>query len=143
VWEVDGEVLAALHLRAGKRGYLVRTLLHPDALEQVEALGRAALNLTILKPDLPVYFAVRQYEAGWPNVLPELGFAPLGSQALVVRHMAVRVRGKMPTLMKALEQSPTEGAAPSAISQSARTAGKKAGQNGRGRRSGRKILNLL
>ena len=143
VWEVDGEVLAALHLRAGKRGYLVRTLLHPDALEQVEALGRAALNLTILKPDLPVYFAVRQYEAGWPNVLPGLGFAPLGSQALVVRHMAVRVRGKIPALMKALEQSPTEGAAPSAISQSERIAGDKAGQNRQGRRTGQKILTLL
>jgi hypothetical protein len=95
------------------------------------------------KPNLPVYFAVRQYEAGWPNVLPELGFAPLGSQALMVKHMAVRVRGKMPALMKALEQSPTEGAAPSAISQSERSAGAKAGQNGRGRRRGQKILSLL
>ena len=76
-------------------------------------------------------------------MLPELGFDPLGSQALVVKHMAVRVRGKMPALMKALEQSPTEGAAPSAISQSERTAGEKAGQNGRSRRHRDKIFTLL
>jgi hypothetical protein len=143
VWEIDGELMAALHIRTGKQGYLIRTLLHPDALEQTEALGQAALSLTILKPNLPVYFAVRQYEAGWRNVLPGLGFDPLGSQVLVVKHMAVRVRGKMPALMKALEQSPTEGAAPSAISQSERITGDKAGRNGQGRQIRDKIFTLL
>ena len=118
VWEVDGEILAALHIRTGKCGYLIRTLLHPDALEQAEALGRAALSLTTLKRNLPVYFAFRQYEAGWQNVLPVLGFEPLTGQILVVKHMTVRVRGKLPALMPALEQSPTEGAAPSVISRS-------------------------
>jgi hypothetical protein len=47
-----------------------------------------------------------------------LGFEPLTSQILVVKHMTVRVRGKLPALIPALEQSPTEGAAPSVISRS-------------------------
>lgn len=115
VWEVDGEILAALHVRTGKCGYLIRTLLHPDALDQAEALGRAALNLTSINPELPVYFALRQYEAGWRNVLPELGFEPLTSQVMVVKHMTVRVRGKTPGLIPALEKSSSEGAATGVI----------------------------
>ncbi len=118
VWEANGELLAALHIRTGKCGYLIRTLLHPDALDQAEELVKAALSLTSSKPNLPVFFAFRQYEAGWQNVLPGLGFEVLTCQALVVKHMAVRVRQKSPALMAALEKSPTEGAAPSVISQS-------------------------
>ncbi len=116
VWEVDGEILGALHIRSGKRGYWVRTLLHPDALDQAEALGEAALSLTNLQPQLPVYFALREFEAGWRHVLPELGFKPLTSQTLVVKHMAVRMRKTSPALISALEQTPTEGAATSVMS---------------------------
>jgi hypothetical protein len=116
VWEVDGEILGALHLRSGKRGYWVRTLLHPDALDQAEALGEAALNLTTAYPQLPVYFALREFEAGWRHILPELGFKPLASQTLVVKHMAVRVHKASLALIPALEQTPTEGAATTAMS---------------------------
>ncbi|RME76921.1 MAG: hypothetical protein D6784_04850 [Chloroflexi bacterium] len=115
VWEEEGELLAGLHLRIGKSGYLVRTLLHPDALDQAENLARAALRLTARRPNLPVYFAFQQYEPGWANVLPRLGFEPLTSQTLVVKHLAVRVRGKIPALIPALEKSPTEGAATSSM----------------------------
>jgi hypothetical protein len=116
VWEVDGELLAALHIRVGKRGFLIYTLLHPEALDQAEALGQAALNLTGVEPQLPVYFSFRQYEAGWQQVLPALGFEPLNSQILVVKHMTIRVRGRSPVLMPALEKSPPGGATTSAIS---------------------------
>lgn len=115
VWEVDGELVAALHLRAGNCGYWIRTLLHPDALEHAHALGLSALALTAARSHLPVYFAVRQYEAGWSGVLPGLGFQPLTSQVLMVRPMAIRVREKTPGLIAALESSPTEGAAPSLV----------------------------
>ena len=116
VWEVDGEVLGAIHTRVGKRGYMIRTLLHPDALDNAEALVRAALHLTGVRPNLPVYFAFRQYEAGWSNVMPLLGFEPFTSQTLVVKHLTVRVRGRNLARLSALEKSPPEGAATSAIS---------------------------
>lgn len=116
VWEVGGEIAGALHIRAGKRGYWVRTLLHPDALENAEELCKAALKLTARKPQLPVYFAFRQYEAGWQHILPALGFNPLTSQMLVVKSMTIRVREKTAGLISAaLEASPPEGAAPSMI----------------------------
>lgn len=143
VWEANGEILAALHIRNGKCGYLIRTLLHPDALDRAEELGRAALSLTAIKPELPVYFAFRQYEAGWQNVLPLLDFEPLTSQVLVVKHMAVRVRKKSPVLMAALEKSPTEGAAPSAISQSEARPVEEAHPNGQTRRYHHKMFMLL
>jgi hypothetical protein len=111
VWEVGGELLAALHIRAGKRGYWIRTLLHPSVLEDSEALCQAALKLTTAKPHLPVYFTYRQYEAGWSHTLLDLGFAPLTSQMLLVKSMTVRVRKKSSQLLPVLEAAPTEGAA--------------------------------
>ncbi len=117
VWEVDGELLAALHILAGNRGYLIRTLLHPQAVEQAEALGQAALNLAVIEPHLPVYFTFRQYEAGWSHLLPGLGFEPFTTQVMVVKHMAVRVRNK-PSILMALDKSTPEGAATSMVSRS-------------------------
>ncbi|HXW00430.1 MAG TPA: hypothetical protein VEC93_18575, partial [Anaerolineae bacterium] len=117
VWEVDGEILGALHIRVGKRGYWVRTLLHSEALDQAEALGQAALSLTTVYPRLPVYFALREFEAGWRHILPELGFKPLTSQTLVVKHLAVRLHKPSPALIPALEQTPSEGAATTVMSQ--------------------------
>lgn len=105
VWEVDGEIVAALHLKSGKKGYLIRTLLHPDAIDEAEALGQAALNLTTARPQLPVYFAYRQYEAGWSNVLPRLNFEPLTSQTLLVKHLTVRVRGTSPAMIPAWKKA--------------------------------------
>jgi hypothetical protein len=116
VWEVNGEILGALHLRTGKQGHWVRTLLHPDALDQAEALGQAALSLTTTQPQLPVYFSLREFEAGWRHILPELGFKPLASQTMVVKHMAVRIRKTIPALLPALEQTPTEGAVTTVMS---------------------------
>lgn len=130
VWEVDGELLGALHLRAGKRGYWVRTLLHPDALDQAEALGQAALSLTLERPHLPVYFALREFESGWSNILPLLGFTPLTSQTMVVKNMAVRVRKTIPMRLSALEQTPSEGAATTLVVRSEFTQPTASPQNG-------------
>jgi len=147
VWEVDGELLAALHLRAGKCGYMIRTLLHPDAQDQVEALGQAALNLTGIKPDLPVYIAIRQYdEACWQPVLPALGLEPFTSQTLVVKHMTVRVRRQSPVLISGLEKSPPEGAATSIITQPETVQSRRAREaprNGHVRRHRPKIFTLV
>jgi hypothetical protein len=113
VWEVDGELLGALHLRAGKNGYWVRTLLHPNLQGQNTVICQAILQLTAAKPHLPVYFAVRQYEGGWDFALSELGFEPLTSQMLMVKAMTIRVREQTPSVLPTLEGSKTEGAAPS------------------------------
>jgi hypothetical protein len=116
VWEAGGELLAALHIRAGKRGYWIRTLLHPSVLEDSEELCQAALKLTAARPQLPVYFTYRQYEAGWAHTLLNLGFQPLTSQMLLVKSMTVRVRKKSSQLLPVLEAAPTESAAQTIVS---------------------------
>ncbi|MBN1219643.1 MAG: hypothetical protein JXM69_11995 [Anaerolineae bacterium] len=117
IWEEEGELVGALHIRTGKRGYWVRALLHPNALDRATILARAALSLTVNRnSNLPVYFALRQYQVGWRSVLTDLGFEPLTTRTLVVKPMTVRVQDKSTILRSALETSPSEGAATSAIS---------------------------
>jgi len=120
VWEDSGEIMGALQIRVGKRGYWIRTLLHPNAIEQAPALCRAGLRLTAVKPHLPVYFALRQYEGGWQQMLIDLGFTPLTSQMLLVKPMTVRIREKTPAIVSALDAGHTEGAAPSMMTHARR-----------------------
>jgi hypothetical protein len=115
VWEVDGELVGALHLRVGKRGFWIRTLLHPDMRDQSLQLCQAALKLTTQKPRQPVFFAVRQYEAGWSHNLPELGFTAITSQVLMVKPMTVRVRKQNHVVLPSLEKGNTESATPSVM----------------------------
>ena len=140
VWEVNGELLGVLHIRMGKRGYWIRTMLHPDALERADALCLAALRLTAPRSYLPVYFAFTQYEAGWPHILPTLGFQPLTSRTLVVKPLSVRIREKTPGLIHALETSSTEGAA-TIVTQS--TVVKATTKNGTRKRHGSKIITSI
>ncbi len=111
VWELSGELLGAIYLRAGKRGYWLRTLLHPDAIDQATNLARAALRLIDRRGQKPVYFACRQYEMGWHTVLTDLGFKPFSGRVLVVKPMTVRIREKTPMLIPSLEKTPSESAA--------------------------------
>ena len=48
-------------------------------------------------------------------MLPILGFEPLTSQVMVVKHMTVRVRSRSASLISALEKSTSEGAATGVI----------------------------
>jgi hypothetical protein len=119
VWEVDGELLSVVHIRIGKCGCWIRTLLHPDAYDQVEDLGRTALSLVEAPLHLPVYFSMRQYQAGWLNVLPRLGFQPLTSQKLVVKNMVVqahKTKTKTITASMPVLQEATIGSQSSAVS---------------------------
>jgi hypothetical protein len=75
------------------------------------------LKLTAARPELPVYFTYRQYEAGWTQTLLDLGFKPLTSQMLLVKSMTVRVRTKSSQLLPVLESAPTESAAQTIVSQ--------------------------
>lgn len=142
VWEFNGDIMGALHIRNGKKGYSIRTLLHPDALDKAEALCQAALRLTAAKPKSPVYFAFRHYETGWQHILPTFGFKPLTSQVLVTKPMTVRIREKSTKLIPALEASPTEGAASTTI-MSRSSSKKPMSKNGSRRRNRKTILLAL
>lgn len=92
VWESEGEIMAALHIRSGKEGHWLRWLLHDDVLDQAEALAGSALRRLRRSDNLPIYCAVPTYQTGLRTALAGLGFRPLAHQTLMVKHITVRVR---------------------------------------------------
>ncbi|MFQ5613917.1 MAG: hypothetical protein ACE5H9_17485 [Anaerolineae bacterium] len=92
VWESEGEVMAAVHIRSGKEGHWLKWLLHDDALDQADALVGASLRLVRSANNLPVYCGVRSYQSGLRGALERWGFCPLTTQTLMVKHIALRIR---------------------------------------------------
>ncbi len=103
VWESRGEIWAALQIRSSRTGHWLRMLLHPDALDQADALVAAALSHVRCGPGQKLYCAVRTYEAGIPAALTAWGFQSVGSQTLVVKHTTVWAREPAAQLVPALE----------------------------------------
>jgi len=103
VWESHGEIWAALQIRSSRAGHWLRLLLHPDALDQADALVAAALSRVRCGPGQKLYCAVRTYEAGIQAALTAWGFRPVGSQTLVVKHTTVWAREPAAQLVPALE----------------------------------------
>lgn len=95
VWERDGEILAAIHLRRGRTGLALRFLIHPNELEQASLLIQASLatiqNLGLASGRI-IYATVRTYQAGLSLALAEAGFKPVATQVVMVKHTTVRVK---------------------------------------------------
>jgi hypothetical protein len=92
VWEVSGDIHAALQIRSTANAHWIRLLLHPNAVDEASALVASALTSIKISAAQRVFWAVRTYEAGIANVLREYGFQPAARQTLVVKHCTVRVR---------------------------------------------------
>ncbi len=108
VLQHDGELIAFLDVRRGPRGIWLDPYLHPEADELAGAVVRTALQLLPDPADLPVYICVRRYQDWLQDVLSETGFVALGTQAMLVKRLVVRV---MEPLLKPLpivdHQAPT------------------------------------
>ena len=102
VWEKSGEIKAAFQIRSNATVHWVRMLLHPDVLDRADALVAATLSRVRPASGQEIYCAVRTYEAGIPAALADYGFQPIGSQTLMVRHCAVRVREPVTQALPAL-----------------------------------------
>jgi hypothetical protein len=91
VWESSGEIGAALQIRSTAAAHWVRLLLHPDMMDQANAVI-AAVGLVNRTPGQKIYWAVRTYEAGIPAILGAHGFQLIGNQTLVVKHCTIWAR---------------------------------------------------
>jgi hypothetical protein len=129
VWETMDEIAAALHIRSTRAGHWLRMLLHPDLLDQSDALLAASLSRVRLAPGQKLYVAVRTYEAGVSAALVAWGFQPVGTQTLAVKHTTVWAREPMPQHVHALEGS--ESPTPSAVRHSIVLAKQQEQRNGR------------
>lgn len=130
VWESMSEIWAALQIRSVRAGHWLRMLLHPDALDQADALVVAALSRVRCAPGQKLYCAVRTYEAGIPSALGALGFHLVGSQTLVVKHTTIWAREPAIQPVHALEGH-AESATPSAVPHSKMLSTQRKQSNGR------------
>lgn len=91
VLEQAGELLAYLDVRRGPMGIWVEPFLHPEAYDQSEAVLRACLQLVPSRKEKPLYVCVRRHQDWLQDVVARVGFEALGSQAVMVKRLAVRV----------------------------------------------------
>lgn len=102
VWESHGDIAAALQIRSGPHAHWLRLLLHPDLIDQADALVVAALARARCRPNQKLYCAVRTYESGISPALRAFGFRTIGSQTLVVKYIAALVRESLAQALPAL-----------------------------------------
>lgn len=104
VWKEDSGTKAHVRLVIGPAGHWLRILLGPVAEGQADTVLRDALCLLASYPPRPLYCATRGYEGGLRGTLDSLGFEPLVSELLMVKHTTVRARVPVNALSPALEK---------------------------------------
>jgi hypothetical protein len=110
VLQEGGELVAFLDVRRGPQGIWVEPFLHPEAYDRSEAVLETCLQLLPSPIEKPLYVCVRRYQDWLQNVMPRVGFEPLGSQVVMVKRLAVRLTEPV------LKQLPVvEGHVPNAI----------------------------
>jgi hypothetical protein len=108
VLEMDGELIAYLDVRRGSLGIWVEPYLHPEADQLSEAMLLTGLNLISSKGDKPVYVCVRRYQDWLKDILERGGCEAVGSQAVMVKRLTVRLAEPVLKPLAAIEgQVPT------------------------------------
>ena len=110
VWRVDKGVRGYLGLVFGQKGYGLRMVVHPEAMNRGAELLSWGLAALAGYPSRPVYCTVRHYEKEIHSLLQDREFDVLATQALLVKHLVVRVKEplfKMVPAKKRVETAPT------------------------------------
>jgi hypothetical protein len=79
----------------------MRIMVTTDAVSTVLS---EALSVLSAYPERPIYCGVREYEAGLEGGLEDLGFRPLASELLMVKHTTVGVKVPVDKLSPAFEK---------------------------------------
>lgn len=109
VFERDGELVAFVDVKRGPAGLWVDPYLHPEAYDQADDMVSAALHMLggNQRAGRPVYVCVRRYQDWLQDVLQTAGLECLGSQAVMVKRLAVRVTEPLLKPLPAIEGSAT------------------------------------
>lgn len=91
VLEQQSELIAFLDVRRGPLGIWVKPYLHPEVYDLSEAVLQAGLSQFKSGADKPVYVCVPRYEDWLQEVVARAGFEALGSQAVMVKRLAIGV----------------------------------------------------
>jgi hypothetical protein len=92
VWMDGDHLMAYVRAYCGHRGVWLQLYLHPQGEEAARMLIEQAAATYRPTAAAPLYCCVRRYQEWLNQPLAELGFKPLGSQALLVRHTTARIR---------------------------------------------------
>lgn len=125
VLQDSGELVAYLDVRRGPQGIWVEPFLHPEADDLSEAVLQACLHLLPGRKEKPLYVCVRRYQNWLQEVVARVGFEALGSQAVMVKRLAVRlsepvlkplpvVEGHVPTPITSAQYTAGDGQQPGA-----------------------------
>jgi hypothetical protein len=106
-------------VRRGAQGIWIEPFLHPEADDLSESVLRTALQLLPGRKEKPLYVCVRRYQNWLQDVVARVGFEVIGSQAVMVKRLAVRlsepvlkpltvVDGHVPTPITSAQFSPYE-----------------------------------
>jgi hypothetical protein len=104
VLEYGGEIQAYLRIVAGEKGHWLRVLIGPQATGKADRILSEGLLIVSAYPQRPVYFSIREYEAGLQGALGALGFQPCASEVHMVKHTTVRAGVPVSKLSPALEK---------------------------------------
>ncbi len=104
VFGPDDDLEAYLRLASGPSGHVFSMLIRPDAREA--AVDVLRFGLAHLSDTRPVYLLMREYQGELIAPAQDLGFQPIGEQALLVKHTVVPVRRTLlvPSLEPGREQ---------------------------------------
>jgi hypothetical protein len=91
VLQDGGEMLAYLDVRRGPQGIWVEPVLHPEAYDLSEAVMQACLQVLSGRKEKPLYVCVRRYQYWLEEVVAGAGFEAIGSQAVMVKRLALRL----------------------------------------------------
>ncbi len=105
----NGELSAFVHILSGPVASWMRLLIHPNAHTKPRIIISEALGLKPPTPEHPVYCCVRRYQSWLQAPLEQAGFRYWGSQAVLVKHMALRAERLAPVKHAVLETQAVPG----------------------------------
>jgi hypothetical protein len=88
--ERDASLYGLVTIKRGRHGAFIEPYLHPEAQQDTQTFINGALKLAFAQRQ-PVYCRLRGFMSWLGGPLAESGFEPLASEAVMVRHTAVRV----------------------------------------------------
>jgi hypothetical protein len=105
----EGEVLGYLRLIRGEQAHWMKMVLHPDKVQDGDALVHEALALMRGWKPLPIFTDVRDYEGFVIDELERAGFRRVMNRTLLVRHTTAAIRAvhARPALEAVGEVAPT------------------------------------
>ncbi|MGE5620476.1 MAG: N-acetyltransferase family protein [Sphingomonadaceae bacterium] len=92
VWENGNTVVGWLQVTFGGKSQLMELLVHPSEQSAVEEM--LTYSLSQVSSKVPVYFTVRDYQAGLGAALESRGFTRTADYLVFARQLAVRVPGR-------------------------------------------------